>query len=163
MKIVFLDFDGVIVRGDGDYLKQEESVHDVGSPEWYAEVFDPTCMENLNRIVAKTGAKVVISSAWRGGRSILDLRKILTAAGFKGEVIGKTRNGKRGEEREEQIADWINDGNNLYDLDIENFVIIDDDNDMPSFPLSFVKTKWEKGLTVMDTAQAIRILTFSML
>ena len=75
MKIIFLDIDGVL-----------------NSEKWYIEIFDknlypnlenyplcefdPLAIEQLNLLTDKTNAKIVISSTWRMGRTIDELKNI---------------------------------------------------------------------------------------
>lgn len=90
MKVIFLDFDGVLV-----------TVHDrytAGSP---------FCVFNLNRIIEATGAKIVVSSSWRILFEMEELTRFLKEWGVQGEVIGKTpvnHDGERGDE----IQAWLN-------------------------------------------------------
>ena len=46
MKVIFLDFDGVITI----------------PPKWF---FQANLIKNVKKIVDKTGAKIVVSSSWR--------------------------------------------------------------------------------------------------
>lgn len=54
MKVIFLDIDGVL---NDDYTTDS-------SPEGFTGI-DDGMVENLERIVRKTGAKIVLSSSWR--------------------------------------------------------------------------------------------------
>jgi len=104
--IIFLDIDGVLTTAE--FLL---------SDCW--QEFDPTCVAALNTLIAKTGAELVVSSAWREGRTVKHLQEILTSQGVEGTVIGKTPvAGKRGNE----IKMWLHD--NEYDGE---FIVIDDE------------------------------------
>lgn len=154
MKLLFLDFDGVICPGS---YKRDESTNELRSPEWYAEPIDSECMKWLNFVIDKTAAQVVISSAWRIGHPIHELEQILEAGGFRGEVIGKTRSGKG--PRGRQISDWIEDGTKLFNLEeIQSFIILDDDDDMDLLSPFLIQTHWEKGLTEELAKEAVRQL-----
>ena len=107
MKILFLDIDGVL--NNEVILKNAP----------HCEVLDATNVQQLNHIIAQTGAKVVVSSAWRQGRTIKQLQEVLEHDGFVGEVIGKTPRllaGVRGDE----IMSWIETGTAQYGVDVES-------------------------------------------
>ena len=57
MKVVFIDFDGVLNRGSGAFL------------------IEP--VTNLNRVTNLTGAVIVIHSSWRYGRTVDELREMV--------------------------------------------------------------------------------------
>ena len=71
MKVVFLDFDGVINIKDFSELK-----------------FDSNCIKNLNKIIKQTNADVVISSAWRNNYTLDELQELLGNSGFIGKIVG---------------------------------------------------------------------------
>jgi hypothetical protein len=147
MRVVFLDFDGVL--NSNAFLKNQVDCEQV----------DPSNVSHLNNITRETGAKVVVSSAWRCGRTIAQLRAILEQAGFEGEVVGKTP--RLGGERGDEIMKWLETGTKEYDLVIENFVILDDDNDMgPMLPF-LVRTSMKTGLTSFHAQEAIKRLQSS--
>ena len=58
MKVIFLDIDGV--------LNSEEYYESFPDGEFIPPI-DPVCVERLKRIVDRTGAKLILSSSWRGG------------------------------------------------------------------------------------------------
>ena len=59
MKVIFLDFDGVMDTGYyfAALIREHKPRFDS-----YGMVFDPYCIENLRKIIDKTGAKIVVSS-----------------------------------------------------------------------------------------------------
>lgn len=141
MRYIFCDFDGVL-----NYIGSPESI-------------EPYLVTLLNRLIRWTGAKVVISSAWRQGRTIKELQEILEEGGFEGEVVGRTRSdhtGKR-DSRPAQITDWIETGRKLYGLDIDSFVILDDYEMDILNPLSIL-TDPSRGLSYNDIVKARKIL-----
>ncbi|MDC7248564.1 MAG: HAD domain-containing protein [Sphaerochaetaceae bacterium] len=93
MKLIFLDIDGVL---NHELWARERLLRHQGEAEsdyeYYRNFFDPNAIDLLNTIVEKTGAKVVVSSSWRTGRTVEQLRELLGVMDFKGEVIGKTPN-----------------------------------------------------------------------
>jgi hypothetical protein len=79
---VFLDIDGVLNR------------HKKLSNGYCGIV--PSCRNNLNRITDVTGAKLVISSAWRyqillNDMTLKGFQNMLRTHGVKGDVVGATR------------------------------------------------------------------------
>jgi len=149
MKVIFLDFDGVITI----------------PPKWYLQA---DLIKNVKKIVDATGAKIVVSSSWRHE----NIEKT------KDSIIERKRRCPRN-----SMLYWLVD--NLYDItswfsdkkyngtgrggeiqtwldkhpEVENYVIIDDDNDMLDSQLyHFVQTNYEDGLTEVETKRAIKIL-----
>ena len=78
MKVIFLDIDGVIITDMT--LKERLKKNSLANPE---------CIEQLNRIISETDAKIVISSAWRFC-GIQEMQLLLIFWGCNGEVIGAT-------------------------------------------------------------------------
>lgn len=87
--IVFLDFDGVVTHDRGP--KGNPETGELSAPD-AGGIFlpDPVCVERLNAICETGVAEVVVSSAWRVGRTVGELQTILERAGFRGEVVGVT-------------------------------------------------------------------------
>jgi hypothetical protein len=148
MKIIFLDFDGVL--NSLEWWKSPERASMIGH-ELHGNSLrniDPACVERLQRIVDATGARIVVSSAWRwsGKRyrngGVTHLRRYLAVRGLRNSqriVIGCTPclpHAIRGIE----IRAWLD-----RRPDIERFAVIDDErHDMEHWP-ELVKTNWECG------------------
>ena len=113
MKVIFLDFDGV--------LNSDRYMRTCGES---GMIIDPSRMELLKILVEKTGAKIVLSTSWRehwekdGGDEIGDLINSLFAK-YRLEIFDKTPHINTW--REEQIAAWLD-----AHTDTENFVVLDD-------------------------------------
>lgn len=101
-KIIFLDVDGVL-NGGGVYATICDIMFEVASRtnwKWlkrlYKKHFKPyelhaSKLRRLNKIVEKTGAKIVVSSSWRNAtQPYEELIQTLSKYGIK--VIGKTDN-----------------------------------------------------------------------
>lgn len=137
MKIIFLDIDGV--HNHRDWYKQVKKYmkdNNLTDDDFFH--FDPECVERTNRITDKTGAKIVVSSTWRKGKTLEQLQELFKKVGFTGDVIGKTpvlnyRNHIDLVPRGCEIHHWINNNKGILGTNLLNwkdYVIIDDDGDM---------------------------------
>ena len=113
MKIIFLDIDGVL------------NVIPQGFDEYGAK-FHTHFVENLNRVIQETNAKIVISSTWRMS-GLNKMRNMWKKRNLPGEVIGITPNlykpYKNDIGRGDEIKQWLDN----TDLNITDYIIIDDD------------------------------------
>lgn len=149
MKILFLDIDGVINSEDYAVYRYAAKMPD---PD---EFIDERAVAFLNYIIEETGAKVVLSSSWRGNvEETLDRLKV---AGFKYDFFDKTPYlGSR--HRGSEIQKWIDEYEKTNEP-LESYVIIDDDNDMlDDQEKNFVQCNFIHGLTSVDCYKAIGIL-----
>lgn len=135
MRVVFLDFDGVILT------KATKFRHP-----------DPECIGYLNEICHHNRAAVVVSSSWRNiglGRC----RAMLKEAGFTGKVLSITPvlPFKKGEYRTrgEEIAAWL-----ALHPEVQNYIIIDDEDDMGDLLPRLVQTVTLRGLRHADVFMA---------
>lgn len=161
MKVLFLDFDGVL--NSERYCRFH--------PELEGAVFDPVCMLRLRRIVEATGAKIVLSTSWREHWSPedsecdntgLEINQAFAEQGLS--VYGKTGVYRIGEfrrnpdvERVHEILDWLSEH-----PDVERYVVLDD-RDLTASGLPeghMVKTSGRVGgLTDADADTATCLLT----
>lgn len=182
MKIIFLDIDGVL----NGYNKWTSRIVRISrllhiKPKYIRRIINvfeikERYVRRLSKIISSTGAKVVMSSSWRfvywnipykdmwkDQRRLYDLLHK-----YNIEIIDITPSSKTGI-REEEINEWLD----TTDINIESFVILDDESyDLQSFVgKQLVKTsnviegEMIKGLPYEDTGlkrkhvkQAIRIL-----
>ena len=162
MKVIFLDFDGVL-NWHG-FLSGIRPVNGSGELD-YAAMLDPSRVALLNQICEQTGAVVVVSSTWRRMHRNANLRGFLKSRGFAGKMIGSTPKLERTSpervlseeisvQRGEEIAAWINERPG----DISRFVILDDDSDMAHLSRFLVQTSMETGLQPDHVTQAVAIL-----
>lgn len=156
MRCVFLDIDGVLNRLA--YIHAAQATRRLTCVDRPELEIDPVTVAHLNRLLATTGARVVVSSSWRQRLTRLELVAALTARGFRGAVIGTTprlyldaagRKLRRGDE----IAAWL--AAHPY---VSSFVILDDETDMAHLATHLVKTRLDVGLTESSTDAAIRTL-----
>ena len=129
MKIVFLDINGVLNTTFYHNLK-------------------PECLNNLKILTEKTGAKVVITSAWRKYEESLEaIKKTLTE--YNIDVIGSTR--VLGSRSAEIVA-------YLEGLSFSYKYVILDDMLIEGFPDNLVLVDRMVGLTNKEVLKAISIL-----
>jgi len=84
MNYLFLDIDGVLNTGRySDYLIE----NGLCETDAYGYLFDPEAVQNLERIIEATDAKVVITSTWRLDG---DMQALWRNRDLAGEVIGVT-------------------------------------------------------------------------
>jgi len=127
-KIIFLDIDGVL-----NVISQG---HDR-----FGSVFHSHFVDNLKMIIQETNADIVISSTWRVN-GLSEMKEMWSYRGLPGNVIDITPVSRwmdddeiEGKDRGYEIKYW------LEHHDIDNYVIIDDDDDMLVEQMSnFVKT-----------------------
>lgn len=137
MKVIFLDFDGVMNSREWCYAN---------SSQYHLEPIDPKSAAVLDQIIEKTAARIVISSVWRAD-GVGACKRYLAKAGFKNHasVISRTGNGNLG--RGAEIEDWLEESKSLG-YDITHYVILDDD--VFDMGTQLPKTVWidrESGLT----------------
>ena len=157
MNVIFLDIDGVM---NNVY----SSVKSRNSPEFeiidsngvVTKVRDNLCwlgFRVLNQIIDKTKAKVVLSSTWRKFYTKNEMNQIFKHYKFKGELIDYTPV-MSGEKRGTEIQKWIDD----CELDIESFIIIDDDTDMLHLRNRLIKTDAHFGLNHTHEDEAVALM-----
>lgn len=159
MRVVFLDFDGVLNArvGHEPYPLAGPLPHGVDPRD--AGDIDPAAVHLLDDLVARARAKIVISSTWRNRLTLHELRALLRYRGLAGEVIGATPTLWRDAEgrrlvRGDEIAAWLAEAER-----VEAFVILDDDDDMAALSAALVRTRGEVGLTTEDVERAVAHLT----
>lgn len=145
MRLCFLDFDGVL--NSDRYFAANPRVKE-------NENLDPAAIGLLCDFLDRTHCQVVVSSTWRIGSTVQELRDILSERGFRQpeRVIGKTT--ERTMNRGRQIDAYLK---KLTRADVQ-FVIFDDDGDMEPHMENFVMTDGRVGLTKANLSQAQRIL-----
>lgn len=150
MKILFLDFDGVVSTFEKGWRLDDEK------------------LSLLKEIIDETNAKIVVSSSWKVGYDDVD-KFIETLGGRrKSETIKNNGNmfqwfcnniyditDSNGPWRGDEIQRWI-----VYHQDeIETYVILDDDSDMRENQLfNFVQTDSYEGITSREVKLCTKIL-----
>ena len=162
MKLIFLDFDGVL--NSQLYFKKRRAEKLAGHDLGVAGDLDPEAVGFLNEMIEKTGAKVVVSSTWRIGMTIEELQELLEKVGFKGEVVGITPDLRGGSVlRGNEILEWIKDNPAIvrgYYSDYTDYVIFDGDSDMLYWQRNnYFQCDGYVGLTPNVAYRATRFLT----
>jgi HAD domain in Swiss Army Knife RNA repair proteins len=160
MKLLFLDFDGVLNSAQFAHLQHRAWMKDKSNSRPYRDEFCPISCSNLLWIIERVpDLKIVISSSWRLGRSLHELKTILEDQGIPQDlVIDKTPHLVQANEsvpRGFEIQKWLDDHK---ELDVEKFCIIDDDSDMEHLSIFHVKTDFRTGLDWFATTKAINML-----
>ena len=184
MKVIFLDIDGVM--NSQDRAIQLHNLHEQGlcsDEEWHNwDMPYKDTLEALNHIIKNTGAKIVLSSTWRGSQERIEkLNKCFEPYGF--QIYDKTCHGvyhkdlkalgfnlrrchssytgqKTGlrytTDRGAEIAFWLSEH-----PDVESFVILDDDiaGIKQYYTKEHIQTDFYKDALNMECAErAIKIL-----
>jgi hypothetical protein len=143
-RVLFLDVDGV--------LNSATTRPDPDRPG-FAAWLDPVHLAPLNRVLVATAARIVISSSWRVGRSVDDLRTLLGNFGVTAPVVGMTPVLAQ-RPRAEEIAAW------LEEHPVAAYAIVDDDVVAEEGPLGerFVRTSMLRGLTEEHVPRLVELL-----
>ena len=177
MKLIFLDIDGVMSHeiwcsSEKPNIGYDKLPYFLKFENLYRTAFRylaDDSMKNLNIIIEKTGANVVISSSHRVSYTIEELQRMFDIRGFKGKIVGKTPSlffmGLKGYTksvpRGNEIKAWMETNKNLINEKMSkiDYVILDDDSDMLYWQRNnFIKINPYCGLNFKDTIQAIDIL-----
>lgn len=149
MKVIFLDFDGVL--NSNQYLQSGRH------PDGCGIGLDPFAVVRLRRLVHETDAKIVVTSTWRTGRSVDNLSGLLQAAGCHLEVLDKTPDLYTKSHGYKHRGDEINAWLRSTWHEVESYVVIDDDV-VEGFTDVQVNTSFDDGLQNCHVDAAIRIL-----
>jgi len=157
MKLIFLDFDGVLNSKKYFNSLQNKDADDKLVLIEYDNHIDPEAIELINQLVEQTNAKVIVSSSWRILHDVASLDSILKRSGARFDVMDSTP--RLYEERGIEIQTYLNYLQSKGDT-VESFVIIDDDSDMAHFinTDNFIKTSFDFGFTDLHLNKAIKVL-----
>lgn len=167
MRIIFLDFDGVI--NSQKFLRSQyfkDSIQGLTDAELYLlkyeYMIDPEAVKLVNDLVARSGAEVVASTSHRTRYSIDEMNAMLKNRGATFEISAKTPRGmprkfsipvERGDEIEEYLTILKDAGEK-----VDGFVILDDHSDMGNVRKNLVLTSDRRGITTEDVEEALKIL-----
>ena len=159
MKLIFLDFDGVINSNKYFASKIFIKEYNTCGGDYHPIKLDKKKIKLINKLVHESGASVVVSSAWRLQYCVCELNDLLKQRGAEFAVIDTTPifdNGSilRTVPRGEEIQLYID----TICIEPESFVIIDDYADMLHLSKYLVQTDSEVGITEEDVKNALQIL-----
>lgn len=147
-KLLFLDIDGVM--NSHDLWRRNKDKPKLPENRWTDQI-DPEACRRMERVVAETGCKIIISSTWRIIHPLAALRGFFLHHGWRAPIVGKTP--RLGDFRGDEVAKFISEWRDPQ----APYVCIDDDGDFhPHQPL--VKTSYAYGLTDELAQKAIDIL-----
>lgn len=139
MKVIFLDFDGVM-NPENNY-----------KPDC---VFSKSAVKNLNKLLAEApDAKIVVSSAWRH-KGLEFVKDTLSKNGIDSERVTDITDLVHRNDRGHHIERYLKDHK-----EIKQFVILDDRNDMDKVLDHLVKISFMVGITSKDVKKALAILS----
>ena len=73
MKIIFLDFDGVMDTAYHNTVLVSKGLQETDE---YGVIFDPMCIKNLETIIKSTRADIIVTSSWKYLMSYEELLKM---------------------------------------------------------------------------------------
>ncbi len=140
---LYLDFDGVL--NNDPFLRHQRNVV---PPEDHA-LFDPANILAANHLCDELPvAQIVVTSSWREGRTIQQLRDLLAGEAFcRSDLVAAVTasTGDRVEEIEAHIV--LNS--------VRNHLVLDDMNLHPMAPPVFFRTSGATGLTMQQAAEIL--------
>lgn len=154
MKVLFLDVDGVLNSHQSIRASIRGKIHHGEEPV----AFCPIACSNLIEVIARVpGLQIVVSSSWRIGRTLEELRKDLGPSGIPSDrIIDMTPVLQRiDRERGDEIHRYLKDRKYKGFDPITQFVIVDDNSDMGQLKEHLVQTDvrmglmWDKALEIL--------------
>lgn len=124
MKIIFLDFDGVMDTAYYDHILNKKGLF---GNDIFGTVFDPNCIQNLKKIIDSTGADIVVSSSWKYFMTYKDFLDMWEYRGLPGFVTDVTPTPTIRRNRGDEIDAWLNE------CKVECCYVIIDDFDGSNF------------------------------
>ena len=124
MKVIFLDFDGVM---DTAYFGHVLGKEGLPCHDEFGAVFDPNCVGYLKKIIEKTGAEIVVTSSWKSLMTYRDMLNMWEQRGLHGYVIDLTPSSSGCKHRGDEIDAWLKECKDecqyviLDDIDESNF------------------------------------------
>ena len=148
-RVLFLDIDGVLNHAASG---RREDVP--GMAGW----LDPSHLEALNRVAIATNARIVVSSSWRVGRTLEDLRTLLCDFGVVAPIVDATPVAES-RRRDEEILAWL-----ARHPEVQAYAVVDDElrvaDDSPLAP-HLVGTRMDDGLTLAHVAPLVERLSLA--
>lgn len=150
MNVIFLDIDGVMNHRK---FFERSKLHK------YQE-FCPVAVECLKKIISKTNSKIVLSSTWRRGYKNIQEAKdqLFKFYDLEEYLVGFTPV-LNDEIRGKEIQLYIDTVKGDPLLNVENFIIIDDESDMGDLLYRLVYCSDYSGLNKTRMKEAIHLMS----
>jgi hypothetical protein len=113
VKIIFLDFDGVL-----NSLQTKPR-----DPRGLIDWLDPRNVTQLSSALERTGASIVVTSSWRLSTPLPQIRHALEARGCVATVVGVTPS-LHPELRDREISAWLESSDEMPD----DWLVVDDES-----------------------------------
>lgn len=160
-RLLFLDFDGVLNNTPWAVSEARRVMRATAKlkpgADWRsvraAGDFDPANMARLADLVRYVrGLEVVVSSSWRKGNTLAQLRHLLRAAVPARRVMGATGTDPT-RERHREIRTWLD----VHECAEERYLALDDDSfDMLPLGANFLHVDRNTGLTAAHVVAAVQ-------
>ncbi len=164
-KIIFLDIDGVL---NTERNRQQCREKGISCSDENGDTFDPDSVANLAKIIAETGADIVISSSWKFW-GLCKMQEMWKDRKLPGMIIGITPDTVSDEMlltanlddietyaiRGHEVKEWLS----LHGKKVSHYAIIDDvDSFLPEQQPHYVEVSPITGITEEDAERIIEIL-----
>lgn len=160
MKVLFLDFDGVI--NNANTFEKKRGMKFANRLDYRRADLEPELIARIKKVIEQTGAKIVVSSSWRNGWSLNELNDLFKP--FEISFVGVTptldvmdQKGllwlpmSRGAEIERWLAEH---------LEVTKYAVIDDSSDAKyGHEDRFVQTNFISGIQEKHVQKLIDLLT----
>ncbi len=153
MRIVFLDFDGVL--NSRAHVERFPASHAVG-----LDLIAEHAVARVERLCVEAGASIVVTSTWRLTFDRAALESLLRARGLTTtSVVDVTPMIPHKRGRGQEIQLWLDTAPLAHRWAVEGMVILDDDPDMLHLMPWLVQSSFETGLTEAHFRTALSVLT----
>lgn len=143
MKILFLDIDGVL---NSAQVLADRGRHDA---------IDRDMVEQINRVTATTGCKIVVSSSWRFLWPLSELKQVLRSHGLHDVIIDATQIKPRLGRRDEEIQAWL-----ANHPEVTQFAVVDDNSfDLTAVADRLAHTSFVTGILPEHADKLIQLLS----
>lgn len=148
-KILFLDIDGVLNSTQSCMYYHTK----FGGNGYRMDSLDPIAISNLNYIIQNVpDFKIVISSTWRIGKTVEELKEILKKNGLNvSNIIDKTPQVHMSRYRGHEIGRWLEENDGNYDI-----IILDDDKDMGDYLDKLIQTDHRIGFSWIEVEKILK-------
>lgn len=162
MKIIFLDFDGVLQIEDfsDPWPGQTQRLDGYTDRDRFGLLFDAACVQRLLRLIEATGAGVVINSAWRY-EGLQAMQALWQERGMPGVLLDVTpHEGNLDPVTFDPLSKGYPVQRWLEAHPTEHYVIIDDTDDFfPTQRNRLVLTDYDIGFSEADLERALGVMS----